>query len=35
MKKFIEEKHYLLAGIFALIAVIAIACEVFFGGFTK
>ena len=35
MKKFIEEKHDLLAGLFALIAVIAISCEVFFSGFTK
>ena len=28
MKKFIEEKHDLLAGIFAILALIAIVCEV-------
>ena len=35
MKKFIEEKHDLLAGIFAALALIAIVCEVALGGFTK
>lgn len=35
MKKFIEEKHDLLAGIFAILALIAIVCEVALGGFTK
>lgn len=35
MKKFIEEKHDLLAGIFAALALVAIVCEVAFGGFTK
>lgn len=35
MKKFIEEKHDLLAGIFAVLALVAIICEVAFGGFTK
>ena len=35
MKKIIEEKHDLLAGIFATLALIAIVCEVAFGGFTK
>ena len=35
MKKFIEEKHDLLVGIFAALALIAIVCEVAFGGFTK
>ena len=35
MKKFIEEKHDLLAGILAAMALIAIVCEVAFGGFAK
>ena len=35
MKKFLEEKHDLLAGIFAILAFIAIVCEIAFGGFTK
>ncbi len=35
MKKFLEEKHDLLAGIFAAIAIIAIICEVAFADFTK
>lgn len=35
MKKFLEEKHDILAGIFGVLAVIAIICEVAFGGFTK
>ncbi|MBQ9922325.1 MAG: hypothetical protein IJO52_09060 [Clostridia bacterium] len=35
MKKFLEEKHDLLAGIFAVLAFIAIVCEIAFGGFTK
>ena len=35
MKKFLEEKHDLLAGIFAILAFISIICEVAFGGFTK
>lgn len=35
MKKFLEEKHDLLAGIFAVLAFISIICEMAFGGFTK
>lgn len=35
MKKILEEKHDLLAGIFAALALVAIVCEVAFGGFTK
>ena len=35
MKKFLEEKHDLLAGVFAILALIAIVCEVSFDGFTK
>lgn len=35
MKKFLEEKHDLLAGIFAVLAFVSIICEVAFGGFTK
>lgn len=35
MKKFIEEKHDLLAGIFAVAAFVAIVFEIVFGGFTK
>ena len=35
MKWFIEEKHDLLAGILAAMALIAIVCEVAFGGFAK
>ena len=35
MKKFLEEKHDLLAGIFASIAVIAIVCEIVWSGSTK
>lgn len=34
MKKLLE-KTDLLAGIFAVMAIIAIVCEIFFGGFTK
>ena len=34
MKKFIEEKHDLLAGIVAVVAVISIICEVAFADFT-
>ncbi len=35
MKKFLEEKHDLLAGIFAVLAFISIVCEIILGGFTK
>ena len=35
MKKFLEEKHDLMAGIFAILAFISIICEVALGGFTK
>lgn len=35
MKKFLEEKHDLLAGIFAVLAFVSIVCEMAFGGFTK
>jgi len=35
MKKFLEEKHDLLAGVFAALAFIAIVCEMAFSGFTK
>jgi len=35
MKKFFEEKRDLLAGIFAVLAFIAIICEIAFSGFTK
>lgn len=35
MKKFLEEKHDLLAGIFAILAFVSIICEMAFGGFTK
>lgn len=35
MKKFLEEKHDLLAGIFAALAFISIVCEMAFSGFTK
>lgn len=35
MKKFIEEKHDLLAGIFAVLAVGAIICEMAFTNFNK
>ncbi len=35
MKKFIEEKHDLLAGIFAVLAVGAIICEIVFADFSK
>ena len=35
MKKFIEEKHDLLAGIFAALALIAIVCEVAWVGSQK
>lgn len=34
MKKFLEEKHDLLAGVFAVLALISIICEIAFGGFT-
>ncbi len=34
MKKFLEEKHDLLAGVFAILALISIICEIAFGGFT-
>ena len=35
MKKIIEEKHDLLAGIFAVLAVGAIICEIVFADFSK
>lgn len=35
MKKFLEEKHDLLAGVFAVLAFVSIICEIAFGGFTK
>ena len=35
MKKIIEEKHDLLAGLLAVAALCAIVCEIVFGGFTK
>lgn len=35
MKKIIDEKHDLLAGLFAVVAIAAIVCEVAFGGFAK
>ena len=35
MKKFLEEKHDLVAGILAVLALVAIVCEIAFGGFTK
>jgi len=35
MKRFLEEKHDLLAGIFAILALVSIICEMAFGGFTK
>ena len=35
MKKFLEEKHDLLAGIFAILAFVSIICEIILGGFTK
>ena len=35
MKKFLEEKHDLLAGIFAVLAFFSIICEMALGGFTK
>ena len=35
MKKIIDEKHDLLAGLFAVVAIVAIVCEVVFGGFAK
>ena len=35
MKKFLEEKHHLLAGILAVLAFVSIVCEMTFGGFTK
>ena len=34
MKKFLEEKHDLLAGVFAVLALVSIVCEIAFGGFT-
>ena len=35
MKRFLEEKHDLLAGVFAVLAFVAIVCEMVLGGFTK
>lgn len=35
MKKLLEEKHDLLAGVFAGLALIAIVCEMILGGFSK
>ena len=35
MKKFLEEKHDLLAGIFAILAFFSIVCEIALSGFTK
>ena len=35
MKKFLEEKHDLLAGLLAALAFAAIICEMALGGFTK
>ncbi len=35
MKKFLEEKHDVIAGVLAVLALGAIICEIAFGGFTK
>lgn len=35
MKKFLEEKHDFLAGVFAVLAFVSIVCEIAFSGFSK